>query len=70
VHYHHFLHKDRPESDVPKSVKGFLILALIMQLLWHNMQEPVVARAEDLPPPLSTRTYVLSSLDGWIPALS
>ena len=62
MHYHHFLHKDRPVSDVPKSVKGFLILALIMQLLWHNMQEPVVARAEDLPPPLSTRTYVLSSL--------
>ena len=62
MHYHHFLYKDRPVSDVPKSVKGFLILALIMQLLWHNMQEPVVARAEDLPPPLSTRTYVLSSL--------
>lgn len=62
MHYHHFLHKDRPVSDVPKSVKIFLIFALIMQLLWHNMQEPVVARAEDLPPPLSTRTYVLSSL--------
>ena len=62
MHYQHFLHKDRPVSDVPKSVKGFLVLSLIMQLLWHNMQEPVVARAEDLPPPLSTRTYVLSSL--------
>ena len=33
-----------------------------MQLLWHNIQEPVVARAEDLPAPLSTRTSVLSSL--------
>jgi len=62
VHYHHFLHKDRPVRDVPKSVKVLLVLALIVQLLWHNIQEPVVARAEDLPPPLSTRTYVLSSL--------
>ncbi len=62
MQYHHFLHKDRPVQDVPRSVKVFLVLALILQLLWHNMQDPIVARAEDLPPPLSTRTYVLSSL--------
>ena len=62
MHYYHFLHKDRPVNDVPTSVKVFLVLALMMQLLWHSLQEPVVAKAEDLAPPLSTRTYVMSSL--------
>lgn len=61
MHYH-FLNKDRPVADVPSSVKIFLLLALVMQLLWHSMQAPMVAKAEDLPPPLSTRTYVMSSL--------
>ena len=60
--HHHYLHKDRPLSDVPRSVKVFLIVALCMQLLWHSMQDPVVAKATDLAPPLSTRTYVMSSL--------
>lgn len=60
--YYHFLHKDRPVNDVPRSVKLFLVLALGLQLLWHSLQEPMVARAEDLPSPLSTRTYVMSSL--------
>jgi hypothetical protein len=62
MHYHHFLHKDRPVNDVPRSVKIFLSLSLLSQLLWHSFQEPVVARAEDLARPLSTRTYVMSSL--------
>jgi len=62
VHYYHFLHKDRPVSDVPKSVRWFLLLTLVLQLIWHSFQEPVVAKAEDLAPPLSTRTYVMSSL--------
>lgn len=62
MHYYHFLHKDRPVSDVPRSVKWFLLLALVLQLIWHSFQEPVVAKAEDLAPPLSTRTYVMSSL--------
>ena len=61
MQYSHFLHKERPVSDVPVSVKIFLLIALILQLLWHSVQEPVVARAEDLAPPLSTRTYVMSS---------
>jgi len=61
VHYH-FLHKDRPLKDVPVSVKVFLLFALAIQLLWHSMQEPMVAKAEDLARPLSTRTYVMSSL--------
>jgi len=61
VHHYHFLYKDRPVTDVPKSVIIFLLLALLLQLCWHSLQEPVVARAEDLPPPLSTRTYVMSS---------
>ena len=60
--HHHYLHKDRPLSDVPRSVKVFLMVALCMQLLWHSMQDPVVAKATDLAPPLSTRTYVMSSL--------
>mgnify|MGYP001814993252 FL=1 len=60
--HHHYLHKDRPLSDVPRSVKVFLIVALCIQLLWHSMQDPVVAKATDLAPPLSTRTYVMSSL--------
>jgi len=34
----------------------------MVQLIWHSFQEPIVAKAEDLPTPLSTRTYVLSSL--------
>jgi len=57
-----FIDKDRPVRDVPALVKVLLVLALIMQLLWHNTQSPVAVRAEDLPPPLSTRAYVLSSL--------
>ena len=61
MHYH-FLHKDRPVNDVPVSVKIFLLLALVLQLLWRSVQEPMVAKAEDLARPLSTRTYVMSSL--------
>ena len=61
MHYH-FLHKDRPVKDVPKQVKIFLLLALAIQLLWHSVQEPMVAKAEDLARPLSARTYVMSSL--------
>jgi len=60
--HYHFLYKERPVGDVPVSVTIFLFLALALQLLWHSMQEPVVAKAEDLPVPLSTRTYVMSSL--------
>ncbi len=61
MQYSHFLHKERPVNDVPVSVKVFLLLALMLQLLWHSLQDPVVAKAEDLAPPLSTRTYVMSS---------
>ncbi len=62
MHYSHFLHKERPVNDVPLSVKILLLLALVLQLLWHSVQDPVVAKAEDLAPPLSTRTYVMGSL--------
>lgn len=61
MHYH-LLNKDRPVSDVPGSVKLFLLLTLGLQLFWHSLQEPVVAEAEDLAAPLSTRSYVMSSL--------
>jgi len=60
--HYHLLDKDRPVKDVPKSVKSFLALALMLQLLWHSQQAPVVAEAEDLAAPLSVRTYVMSSL--------
>ena len=62
LNYYHYLYKDRPVRDVPKWVKITLVCALVLQLLWHSMQDPVVAKAEDLAPPLSTRTYVMSSL--------
>jgi hypothetical protein len=62
VYFYHYLHKDRPVIDVPGPIKLLLILTLILQLLWHSLQDPIVAKAEDLAPPLSTRTYVMSSL--------
>lgn len=62
VHYFHYLHKDRPVSDVPKSVKWLLVISFVLQLIWHGFQQPVVAKAKDLAPPLSTRSYVMSSL--------
>lgn len=46
---------------MPASVKIFLLFSLVLQLLWHSVQEPVVARAEELAPPLSTSTYVMGS---------
>lgn len=60
--YNHFLDKDRPISDVPSWITTTLVLALISQLLWHSLQDPIIAKAEDLAAPLSTRTYVMSSL--------
>lgn len=62
MHHYNFLYKDRPVNDVPRSVKIFLLLALFLQLFWHGLQDPVVAKADDLASPLSTRTYVLTSL--------
>ena len=59
---YYFLHKDRPVKDVPGPVIAILLLALFLQLGWHGLQDPLIAKAEDLAPPLSTRTYVLSSL--------
>ena len=60
--YLHIFHKDRPVADVPQAIKIWLVIALALQLLWHGMQDPIAAKAEDLPAPLSTRTYVMSSL--------
>jgi len=60
--YYHYLYKDRPVRDVPKGIKIALVAALFLQLLWHSLQDPLIAKAEDLAPPLSTRTYVMSSL--------
>jgi len=62
MHHYHFLQKDRPVKDVPKPVIAYLLLALVLQLSWHSLQDPLVAKAEDLAPPLSTRSYVMSSL--------
>ena len=57
-----FLEKDRPVRDVPNIVIVFLIAALITQLFWHSQLAMVVAKAEDLPHPMSTRAYVMISM--------
>ncbi len=57
-----FLEKQRPIRDVPWQVLGFLLLMLAAQLMWHNLQGEVEARAEDLPAPMSTRAYVMLSM--------
>lgn len=54
--------KDRPLSDVPLSVRVLLIVALIMQLVWHSSQGTLTARAEDLPAPLPASSYEIISL--------
>jgi hypothetical protein len=38
-----------------------LLAALAMQLYWHSQQQAIVAKAEDLPRPMSARAYVMSS---------
>jgi len=59
---HHALHDiDRPLRDVPLAVRVLLILTLALQLFWHSQQDPVAAKADDLPAPMSARTYVMSS---------
>lgn len=57
-----FKDRDRPVGDVPTVVKVLLILAIAVQLIWHSRQEPIIATAEDLQPPMSVRTYVISSM--------
>ncbi|MDH5611347.1 MAG: hypothetical protein OEY66_02665 [Gammaproteobacteria bacterium] len=54
--------KDRPLRDVPISISLFLVVALALQLLWHNQQGVKVAQAEDLPAPLSADAYSMASL--------
>lgn len=57
-----FFGKDRPARDVPAAVFALLVITLILQLIWHSLQPPATARAEDLPHPMSHRAYVLGSL--------
>ena len=57
----HYINKDRPVKDVPYPVIVMLLTTLAIQLFWHSQQQPVVAKAEDLPRPMSTRAYVMSS---------
>ena len=57
----HYIEKDRPLRDVPIAVIVMLVAALAIQLFWHSQQEPIVAKAEDLPRPMSPRAYVMSS---------
>jgi hypothetical protein len=56
------MQKERPLRDVPLPVVVMLLAALAIQLCWHSWQEPIVAKAEDLPHPMSARAYVMSSL--------
>ena len=53
--------KERPVRDVPIAVIVMLVAALVIQLFWHSQQQPIVAKAEDLPHPMSPRAYVMSS---------
>jgi hypothetical protein len=62
MHFNQLLNKERSISDVPVAVKLCLVLALMLQLLWHSLQGPVMARGEDLSSPLSVQSYVMSSL--------
>ena len=57
----HFIQKDRPVRDVPLAVIVMLLAALAIQLCWHSQQQPIVAKAEDLPRPMTARAYVMSS---------
>lgn len=57
-----FLEKHRPIGDVPRAIIILLLVALAAQLTWHARQQPIGARANDLPYPLSTRAYVIASL--------
>lgn len=56
------LDRNRSIRDVPAGVRWCLLLMLLLQLLWRGLQPPPVASAEDLPEPLSVRSYVISSL--------
>ena len=57
----YYIEKERPVKDVPLPVIVMLLAALAIQLCWHSQQEPIVAKAEDLPRPMSARAYVMSS---------
>ena len=57
----YFIQKDRPVRDVPLPVIVMLLAALAIQLYWHSQQQSIVAKAEDLPRPMSARAYVMSS---------
>ena len=58
----YFLNKERSWRDVPLLVRVLLVVMLLAQLAWHSQQDMVVATADDLPYPMSARTYVISSL--------
>ncbi len=58
-----FLNKDRPVAQVPRWVKAGLILALVLQIVWHLMRPPVSAHAERLPLPLPAGSYQLMTLN-------
>ena len=55
------IEKHRPVRDVPAAVVIMLVLSLALQLLWHSQQQPIVAKAEDLPRPMTHRAYVMGS---------
>jgi len=57
------LNKDRPLRDVPVSISLLVIIALVLQLLWHSQQKVEVAQAEDLPIPMSVDAYKMVSLN-------
>ncbi len=56
-----FIEKERPVRDVPLAVIVMLVVSLAIQLIWHSQQQPVKAKAEDLPRPMSPGAYVMGS---------
>lgn len=58
----YYFNKDRDIADVPVLIRLFVIVMVALQLFWHSQQSPMVATADDLPHPMTARTYVISSL--------
>ncbi len=42
---------ERPVNQVPGSIRAALLIALLLQCLWHVTRPPPVAQAQDLPAP-------------------
>ncbi len=55
-------HRERPVADVPRGIIVILTVALLMQILWHEMRPALNPFAEALPAPVSTVALKLYGL--------